>query len=160
MTRARANQREREAERLNRDRALDASDRRDEEQARERQKHAEMTDRLTKEDLENARRALQEWQERFDLYSGNNPDNYQADIRAARRRVQEIEDALKTSGKLPCSDRERMNIELDRAFSNAKSKGIAKYRGRKFQRHFYPLEHSLPPLTTTTVRRFVMAKVK
>lgn len=45
---------------------------------------------LTPEDLERARKELQDWQDRFDRYSGNNPDKYQSDIREARRRVREI----------------------------------------------------------------------
>lgn len=103
----------------------------------------------TKEDLEHARKDLQEWQDRFDRYSGNNPDKYQTDIRAARRRVREIEDALKASGELPLSDAERLSAALDKAFPDAKSRDIVEYQGRKFQRRFYPLEKSRSRKTVT-----------
>ena len=96
----------------------------------------------TIKDLENAREELQNWEDRFDRYSGNNPDKYQADIRTARRRVREIEETLKASGEMPRSNIERLNAELDRAFPNAKNKEIVEYQGQRYQRRFYPLERS------------------
>lgn len=103
----------------------------------------------TTEDLEHARKELQDWQDRFDRYSGNNPDKYQADIRAARGRVRQLEDALKASGELPRSEQENLSAELDNAFPNAKSKEIVEYRGHRYQRRFYPLERSRSRKTVT-----------
>jgi predicted nucleic acid-binding Zn-ribbon protein len=92
--------------------------------------------------LEAARRDLAEWSERFDNYSGNNPNKYQSDIKAARRRVRELENQLKASGVLPLSAQEQLDAELDRAFPSARSKQIVEYEGRKYQRQFWPLERS------------------
>lgn len=55
----------------------------------------------TVEDLEEARRELARWNERFDNYSGNNPNKYRSDINAARQRVRDLEDYLKAAGALP-----------------------------------------------------------
>jgi len=49
----------------------------------------------TRGEIEIARRDLADWMERFDNYSGNNPNKYQSDIKAARRRVRQLEDDLK-----------------------------------------------------------------
>jgi hypothetical protein len=93
-------------------------------------------------DLEAARDELASWSQRFDEYSGNNPDKYQADIRSARAKVREIESALKTAGVIPRSEHEQIESELDRMFPNAHSKEIVEYEGRKYQRRFAPLERS------------------
>jgi hypothetical protein len=49
---------------------------------------------FTVDDLEKAREALRAWEDRFDRYTGNNPNKYQSDIKVARREVRTIEDAL------------------------------------------------------------------
>ena len=97
---------------------------------------------MTTDKLENARRDLQKWEDRFANYSGNNPDKYQADIRAARRRVRALEDALKASGELPRSEQEQLWADLDRAFPHAKSREEVQFQGKRFQRRFFPLERS------------------
>lgn len=101
------------------------------------------------EDLEGARRDLARWNERFDNYSGNNPNKYQSDIRAARQRVRDLEDDLKAAGALPRSAQEQLESELDRVFPNAKSKPVVEYQGRKYLRRFWPLERSNSHKTVT-----------
>lgn len=96
----------------------------------------------TLEELEAARRHLADWLDRFDNYSGNNPDKYRSDINAARRRVRQLEDGLKARGDLPLSPQEELAETLDRAFPSAKSKEVVEYEGRKFQRRFWPLQRS------------------
>lgn len=103
----------------------------------------------TVEDLEEARRELTRWNERFDNYSGNNPNKYQADIRAARQRVRDLEADLKAAGALPRSDQEQLEAELDRAFPAAKSKEVVEYEGQKYMRRFWPLERSSSGRTVT-----------
>lgn len=103
----------------------------------------------TKEDLERARAELKDWQDRFNRYSGNNPEKYQSDIRTARRKVREIEEALKASGELPLSEQEKFAAMLDKAFPNARSREVVEYEGRKYQRRFYPLEKSRSGKTVT-----------
>ena len=96
----------------------------------------------TQEDLTQARKALQSWQEKFDRYSGNNPNKYQADIKSARRTVRLIESALKASGELPLTEQEQLEKDLDAAFPNAESKQTVEFRGRTYQLKFWPLEKS------------------
>ncbi|MBB3773736.1 hypothetical protein FHS55_004380 [Angulomicrobium tetraedrale] len=93
-------------------------------------------------DLEQAKAKLAAWNERFDEYTGNNPDKYQADIRSARERVREIELALKDAGVIPKTEHEKLEDTLDRTFPNARSKEIVEYEGQKYRRHFMPLERS------------------
>ena len=103
----------------------------------------------TLEDLDAARRDLAQLCERFDNYSGNNPNKYQSDIKAARRQVRDVESQLKASGILPLSAKERLDAELDRAFPSAKSKQVVEYQGRNYQRRFWPVEHSNSRKTVT-----------
>lgn len=103
----------------------------------------------TLDDLEAARAALKSWQDQFDRYSGNNPDKYQADIKAARRQVRAIEDALKANGTIPLTEKEQLEKELDDAFPNARSKQIVSLNGRRFQRRFWPMEKSRSGKTVT-----------
>jgi len=66
----------------------------------------------TLEGLENAREELRKWDDRFDRYTGNNPDKYQSDIRAARSKVRLIESELKRTGALPMTDEEKLHAAL------------------------------------------------
>lgn len=101
------------------------------------------------DDLEQAREALRAWEDRFDRYTGNNPEKYQSDIRAAQRKVRTIEAALKAEGVLPLTEEERLERELDAAFPDARSKQIVEHNGRRFQRRFWPLEKSRSGKTVT-----------
>lgn len=96
----------------------------------------------SKEDLIEAQKVLQSWQEKFDRYSGNNPNKYEADIKSARRTVRLIENSLKASGQIPLTVQEQLEKDLDAAFPDAKSKQVVEFRGRKYQRKFWPLEKS------------------
>ena len=103
----------------------------------------------TIEDLERARAELKSWSDRFANYSGNNPNKYQADIKAARQKVRMIEDDLKARGVLPLTEQEQLEKELDEAFPNAQSRQIVEYRGKRYQRKFFPLEKSRSGKTVT-----------
>jgi hypothetical protein len=94
------------------------------------------------EDLEKAQKSLLAWVDRFDRYSGNNPNKYQSDIKAARRQVSMIEEALKSSGSLVMTEKEHIERELDSEFPDTKSKQIVEHQGRKYQRRFWPIEKS------------------
>lgn len=96
----------------------------------------------TQTDLTEAREVLQSWQEKFERYSGNNPNKYQADIKSARRNVRLIENALKASGQIPFTEQEQLEKDLDATFPNAESKQIVEFRGRRYRRKFWPLEKS------------------
>lgn len=97
---------------------------------------------FTPAELEQAKADLAVWNKRFDEYTGNNPDKYQADIRSARERVREIESALKEAGVLPKTEHEKLESTLDRMFPNARSKEMVEYEGQRYQRRFTPLEQS------------------
>lgn len=96
----------------------------------------------TLDDLEAAKEELTAWNRRFDDYTGNNPDKYQADIKSARATVREIESVLKMAGVIPRSEQEQIESALDRMFPSARSKEIVEYEGEKYQRCFTPLERS------------------
>lgn len=93
-------------------------------------------------DLEAAKEELAAWNKRFDDYSGNNPNKYQADIKSARAKVRLVDAALKIAGAIPKTEHEQLESQLDRIFPNARSKEIVEYEGKKYQRIFTPLEHS------------------
>ena len=103
----------------------------------------------TLEDYEKAKAGLARWNAAWDNYTGNNPDKYHADIKAAARKVREIEQYLKSSGVLELNEREKLEKELDRAFPNAKSKEVVRYEGKKYRRRFFPLEKSRSGKTVT-----------
>lgn len=103
----------------------------------------------TLNDLENALEALRAWEDKFERYSGNNPNKYQSDIKAARRKVRMIQDSLKGAGVLPLTKDQQLEETLDNAFPDARSKQIVEYNGRRFQRRFWPLEKSRSGKTVT-----------
>ena len=96
----------------------------------------------TLEDYKKAKAELTRWNEAWDNYTGNNPDKYQANIKAAARKVREIEQYLKDIGVLELTEKEKLEKELDWAFPNAKSKEIVEYKGKKYIRRFFSLEKS------------------
>lgn len=96
----------------------------------------------TLEDYEKAKSARAEWNDRWNNYMGNNPDKYQSDLKAAAKKVREIEQYLKDAGLLPLSEKEKVERDLDRAFPNAQSKEIVVHNGMKYQRRFLPLDKS------------------
>lgn len=96
----------------------------------------------TLEDYAKAKAELICWNERWDNYTGNNPDKYQTDIRDAARRVRELEGYLKDVGTLERTEKEKLEREIDRMFSNAQNKEFVEYNGKKYQRRYSPLEKS------------------
>ena len=96
----------------------------------------------TLEDYENAKAELARWSELENNYMGNNPDKYQADIKATRRKVREMESYLKETGLIEQTQQEKLEKELDRLFPNTPSKKIIEYNGIKYQRRYSPLEKS------------------
>lgn len=97
----------------------------------------------TFDDLERAKRELAVASERAANHRANNPDYGQADIRSAAREVRAITESLKADGILPLTEKEKLYAELDKLFPNARSKEVVEFRGKRFQRRFYPAEKSL-----------------
>lgn len=103
----------------------------------------------TLEDYENAKAELASWNERWENYSGNNPDKYQADIKAAERKVRDIERYLKDIGVLELTEKEKLEKDLDQAFPGAQSKEVVEYNGKKYRRRYWPIEKSRSRKTVT-----------
>ncbi len=96
----------------------------------------------TLDDLKKAQDTLTTWSERWENYSGNNPNKYQSDLKTARAKVRHITDYLKNNGTIPKSEQELLNDELDSHFPNAQSKEIVEYKGKKYKKVFFPEEKS------------------
>ncbi|OHX25403.1 hypothetical protein BHL63_13415 [Xanthomonas alfalfae] len=57
--------------------------------------------------------------EKWENYSGNNPNKYRADIEAAKATLARVERALKDTGVLPRTAQEERDAALDKAYLNA-----------------------------------------
>ncbi len=96
----------------------------------------------TLEDLERARTKLREWNDRFDRYTGNNPDKYQSAIKAALRSVQSIESDLKQRGLVSMTEEEQLYAALNDVFPKVRHKEVVEYKGKRYECRFFPLEKS------------------
>lgn len=83
---------------------------------------------------------LNELNDRWENYSGNNPSKYQADLRLARQTVREIEQYLKDTGLLALTEKEKLEKQLGEAYPNAQSKQVVTFNGKKYIRRFWPVE--------------------
>ena len=97
---------------------------------------------ITLETLSEARAALKRECERWDNYSGNNPNKGAAERRYLVSLIQDMERDLKDRGELPRTDEENLQIALDEAFPKALSREIVTYLGKTFRRRFRPAEMS------------------
>ena len=100
-------------------------------------------------DLELAQIEMDQWNERWDNYSGNNPNKYQSNIKIAARKVRTIAAYLKKTGAISSTEQEILEQNLDKVFPNAKSREIVEYESRKYQRRFWPIEKSRSGKTVT-----------
>lgn len=103
----------------------------------------------TKEDLDAAKAELEQIEERWANDSSNNPDKYEAERKAVRRRVHEIEAALKATGEIASTEQEVLERELDDAFPDAVSKEVVEYKNKRYRRRFLPQERSRSRKTVT-----------
>jgi len=53
-----------------------------------------------------------------------------------------IERELKNAGIIEMTDQEKLNIELDKLYPNARSTTIVEHNGQKYQIRYFPLEKS------------------
>jgi hypothetical protein len=104
-------------------------------------------------DYEKAVADLKRWSDAWDNYSGNNPEKFQSDIKAARVKVRLVGRYLKDAGVLPLSEREVLEHELDKAFPNARGNEVVEYNERRYKRQFFPLEKSRSRKTVTEWRK-------
>ncbi|MBO9426961.1 hypothetical protein J7444_19660 [Labrenzia sp. R4_1] len=103
----------------------------------------------TLEDLKAAKDKQRYCEDRIDRYDGNNPNKYQAYLKAARREVSLLEEALKLSGALEQSETEKLWAQLDEAFPKARSKQVVTFEGQAYRRIFWPEERSRSGKTVT-----------
>jgi len=96
----------------------------------------------TIEDLKEAKALLDRMQEREANSSASNPDKYRSRIRSALSRFEIINESLKSQGEIERTDTEKLEIELDSLFPNARSKEVVDYAGRKYMRRFVPAQKS------------------
>ena len=94
------------------------------------------------EDYEKAKEELARWRQKWDNYSGNNPNKYQSEIKVASRKVAEIEKYLKDAGDIALTENEKIEKELDRAFPDARIGEVVLYNGKKYRCCFFPIEKS------------------
>jgi hypothetical protein len=96
----------------------------------------------TLNDLKEADQKVDECERRIDSHRANNPDFGRADLRSARFLRDLIVRDLKNQGLIPRTEKEILEAELDAAFPKAKSKEIVSFKGKRFQRRFWPARMS------------------
>lgn len=106
----------------------------------------------TLKDLEEARAELQDWNNRWENYDGNNPNKYQSQIRAAIRRVEEIQEFLSLAELNSGVRSPTIDETLNSLYPNAKSGSEVLYEGKRFRRRYAPAEKSRSRQTVTRWR--------
>jgi hypothetical protein len=96
----------------------------------------------TYEEYSAVKAELERLNERWDNYSGNNPEKYRSAIRSANARVRVIEAKLKATGEVPQTPKEELEAALDAAFPKARSKQVVEFRGKRYIRRFSSLTMS------------------
>lgn len=105
--------------------------------------------KVSLQDLETAKAELQRVDDRWENYSGNNPNKFVSQRGAARSRVESLTRTLKAQGDLPLTGHEALCAELDRLAPNARHNDVIEHDGVKYKRLFSPARTSLPGKTVT-----------
>lgn len=92
----------------------------------------------TLEDLQKAMAELAGWDRRADDSRSNNPNKQRGKINAARDKVDRIRQWLKDNGKLPLTEKEQLERELDERYPNAESNRVVEHQGKKYRRKYAP----------------------
>ncbi|MDQ0080991.1 hypothetical protein J2W35_001328 [Variovorax boronicumulans] len=108
----------------------------------------------TLDDYNLAKIELDALNQRWENYSGNNPNKYKADIAAAGAKVRAIESALKSAGILQRTPQEELEHKLDLAYPNAQSKQIVEFEEKRYIRRFMPLRRSISGRSVTEWAKF------
>lgn len=103
----------------------------------------------TLDDYKAAKAELEQLNQKWENYSGNNPDKFRANITAAGAKVRSIEAQLKAAGLIPRTPQEDLEHRLDSAFPDARSKQVVEFGGKRYMRRFTPLGKSLSGKTVT-----------
>lgn len=97
----------------------------------------------TLDDHAAAKTELEVLNNKYENYSGNNPNRFRADIETAKAKLHSIESHLKSTGELPRTLEEERDIQLDLAFPNAQSRQVVEWQGKRYMRRFTPVARSL-----------------
>ena len=108
-----------------------------------------MEQRATLEHLELARADLTLRDNRWANDSSNNPNKYWSERQAARRRVRELTQKLKSQGDLEMTDPERLCAVLDAIVPDASNGQVIDHEGIRYRRRFFPEEKSRSGKTVT-----------
>jgi hypothetical protein len=100
-------------------------------------------------DLDAARAELQRIEQRWENYSGNNPNKFVSDLNAARSKVAAVTRTLKAQGDLPLTPHEELCTQLDQIAPDARQNEIVEYEGDRYRRVFSPAKKSLSGKTVT-----------
>ena len=103
----------------------------------------------TLDDCKVAKAELEALNQRWENYSGNNPNKYRADIKTAEAKVRAIEADLKASGLIQRTPHEELERQLDAMFPNATSKQVVEFHGKYYIRRVTPLRKSLSGKSVT-----------
>jgi len=105
--------------------------------------------KVSLQDLETAKAELQRVEDRWENYSGNNPNKFVSQRDAARSRVESLTRTLKAQGDLPMTGHEALCAELDRLAPNARHNDVIEHDGARYKRLFSPARTSLSGKTVT-----------
>lgn len=89
-------------------------------------------------ELEVAKAKLQNAEDKFERYDGNNPDKYRSEIQSARADVRSLTEQAKAAGLIAKTEDELLYERLDAAFPNAKSRQVVEFEGKMYRRRFSP----------------------
>jgi hypothetical protein len=103
----------------------------------------------TLEDYETALAKVIEIGDRISDYMGNNPNKYEAESKAAHRKLRRIRRSLQAEGILPMTEQEALEAELNKAFPNPSHKQVVVLNGLRYQCRYYPVEKSRSRKTVT-----------
>lgn len=79
--------------------------------------------------------------EKWENYSGNNPNRFRAGIETAKATLARIEGALKNTGVLPRTTQEERDAALDRAYPNALTLQIVQWEGQRCSEALHARDH-------------------
>jgi len=103
---------------------------------------SERTDDEVRVEYEAARQVAAAENERWDIYTGSNPNKRKSTRDAADRQLRELDREMKERRLLPISEWESLCRELDAKFPDARSRQIVEYKGQRYRRRFYPSHRS------------------
>lgn len=95
------------------------------------------------EDHAQATSALAQLKEKWENYSGNNPNKFRAAMESAKAKLLTISTELKAAGLLERNPAEERDALLDAEFPAARSKDVVTWEGRRFMKRFSPAATSL-----------------